>query len=389
MILPMHSAEFYYGAAYICDIFAGMGCLYILVCAACVLRFPEQTQEASARQLPLTVLKPLHGDEPELTNRLSGFCSQQYGAQIQMVCGVADERDAAALSVKQLMKRKTGADIKLVINAHDRGSNRKISNLANMLPRASHDILILSDSDIEITRDCLRKVTARLEQAGVGAVTCLYHGVAGPSVWSRQAALTINSHLLPSIIVALTFKLAQPCFGSLIAMRRSMLARIGSFDAFADCLADDYAIGAAIRATGEDVAVSSFSVGHFCYEKSLRDLLAHELRAAQTIRHLRPISYCGTFFIHPFPLALLAAACSNASPLLLAALALTCRLLLCRCVEHRFGADQQAYWLIPFNDLFSFGVFVLSFVQARVSWGGMSYQVTPDGHLVAGRDGAP
>jgi ceramide glucosyltransferase len=88
-------------------------------------------------------------------------------------------------------------------------------------------------------------------------------------------------------------------------------------------------------------------------------------------------------------LALLAAACSNASPLLLAALALTCRLLLCRCVEHRFGADQQAYWLIPFNDLFSFGVFVLSFVQARVSWGGMSYQVTPDGHLVTERDGAP
>ncbi|TAL83518.1 MAG: glycosyltransferase [Beijerinckiaceae bacterium] len=389
MILPMHSAQLYSWAAFVCDATAGVGCLYILICAACVLRFPDQGKARREGEPPLTILKPLHGYEPELARRLSNFCAQHYGAPIQIVCGIADERDAAAPSVKQLMSQRTAADVELVVDGHDHGSNRKISNLANMLPHARHEILVFSDSDIEIDRDCLGKVARRLEQEGVGAVTCLYHGVAGPGVWSRQAALTINSHLLPSMVLALTFKLARPCFGSLIAIRRGMLARIGGFESFADCLADDYAIGTAIRAAGKEVAVSSFTVGHFCYEKSWRDLLAHELRAAQTIRNLRPISYCGTFMVHPFPMALLAASFSNASPLLLAALALTCRLLLCRCIEHRFGAAQQAYWLIPFNDLFSFGVYVLSFVQPRVSWRGTSYQITPDGHLVVERDGTP
>lgn len=385
----MHSAVFCYWAAHFCDASAGLGCLYILVCAACVLRFPEGRESSDEHQLPVTVLKPLRGTEPDLTSRLSGFCLQHYAAPVQMVCGVADERDAAAESVRQLADRKTGVDIKLVIDGHDRGSNRKISNLTNMLPHARHEILILSDSDIEVAPNCLGKVVAHLEKDGVGAVTCLYHGTPGPGMWSRGAALTINSHLLPTFILALTFRLAEPCFGSLIAIRRSTLSRIGSFDAFVDCLADDYAIGAAIRSAGQEVAVASFSVGHFCYEKSLRTLLAHELRAARTIRSLRPVGYCGTFLVHPFPIALLAAACSNASPLLLALLALACRALLCRCVEHRFSLPHQAYWLIPFNDLLSFAVFFLGLFHGRISWRGMNYEITPDGHLVTERDGTP
>src|SRR6185437_8278386 len=101
----MHTAEFYYWVAFVCDATAGAGCLYILVCAACVLRFPDEAKERREGQLPVTILKPLHGDEPELARRLSNFCAQHYGASIQMICGITDERDAAAPSVKRFMKQ--------------------------------------------------------------------------------------------------------------------------------------------------------------------------------------------------------------------------------------------------------------------------------------------
>ena len=56
--------------------------------------------------------------------------------------------------------------------------------------------------------------------------------------------------------------LAKPCFGSTIAMTRESLARIGGFEAFADDLADDYMIGAALRRDGAVVAIPGFTIGH-------------------------------------------------------------------------------------------------------------------------------
>jgi ceramide glucosyltransferase len=386
--LPLDNIVLYWTAS-ICDASTGLGCLYLLVAAACVLRFPEHHPAPGGRSSPVTILKPLHGAEPGLDDRLRRFCSQHYAASIQMVCGIADEKDTAAKSVGELIAQEGEADIKLVIDGRQRGSNRKVSNLANMLAHARHEVLVLADSDIEVGPDYLAEVTKQLDQEHIGAVTCLYHGVSGPGLWSRHAALAINSNFLPSIIVALTFRLAEPCFGSTIALRRSTLSHIGGFEAFADSLADDYAIGAAIRSAGYRVAIPATSVGHFCHENSLRSLLMHEIRVARTIRSLRPLSYCGTILTHPLPFALLAAACSDPSPLLLAALAIASRALLCRCVEHRFTIAPQPYWLIPFNDILSFATFLISFVNTRVAWRGMAYRITPDGHLLTDRDGLP
>lgn len=248
---------------------------------------------------------------------------------------------------------------------------------------------MIADSDMEVGPDYLANVVAELQRPGVGAVSCLYHGVSEAGIWSRHAALAINGHFLPSAVLALSLRLARPCFGSTIALRRGTLARIGGFEAFADCLADDYMIGAAVRSAGYAIAIPSFSIGHRCFEDSLRTLLAHELRAARTIRSLHPFGYCGAIITHPFPLALIGALCSNGNALLLAAISFACRGLLCRCVEYRFELPRQPYWLMPFRDLLSFAVFVSSFFGATVTWRGVSYHVSTGGRLAPERNSVP
>ena len=115
---------------------------------------------------------------------------------------------------------------------------------------AKHDILIAVDSDILAPPDYLEQVAALLQKPGAGGVSVLYYGeLAGP-VWSRFAALCINTHFLPNVMVGTALGLAKPCFGSTIAVKREVLERIGGFEAFADQLADDYAIGAAVRKAG-------------------------------------------------------------------------------------------------------------------------------------------
>ncbi|MGH6817741.1 MAG: bacteriohopanetetrol glucosamine biosynthesis glycosyltransferase HpnI [Methylovirgula sp.] len=387
MDLPTQS-DIVYFVSHFCDILAGLGCLYLLVAAAVVLRLPEHRRAHCKSTAPVTILKPLQGAEPNLVPRLRSFCDQEFDAPVEMICGMLNHSDPAAGAVDE-MARSAAAVIELQIDARERGSNRKISNLANMQILARNEILVIADSDIEVGPGYLQDVVAELENPAVGAVTCLYHGVAASGIWSRFAALAMNAHFLPTVVVALSSGLAQPCFGSTIAMRRSTLARIGGFEAFADYLADDYAIGEAVRLAGYDVAIPNFTIGHFCFDASLSILLRHELRTARTIKSIDPLGYCGTVITHPFALALLAAPFGGNDPLLLAAIALACRALLCRCVEHRFRLPRQPYGLIPMRDLLSFAVFALSFFGRSVSWRGYSYRVGSDGRLVPDRNVAP
>ena len=106
--------------------------------------------------------------------------------------------------------------------------------------------------------------------------------------------MAINTQFLTSVIVALKLKLSRPCFGSTVAIRRDILNRIGGLAAFADCLADDYAIGEAVRAAGCEVEMPTFSVGHMFCERGVRDALAHGLRFARTIKSIDPVGYAGT-----------------------------------------------------------------------------------------------
>ncbi|HML07871.1 MAG TPA: bacteriohopanetetrol glucosamine biosynthesis glycosyltransferase HpnI [Xanthobacteraceae bacterium] len=372
----------------VCFAIAFVGCVFTLVESALVLGFPGAKVRGRAAHPPVTILKPLHGAEPDLRRRLAAFCRQDYAAPVQVLCGSQDPA-SPAVAVVQGMKSDFPDKIELAVDARNQGTNRKVSNLINMLPRARHDTIVLSDSDIAVEPGYLRAITALLAAPHVGAVTCLYYGIGGDGLWSRLSALAINSHFLPHAIAALRLRLAKPCCGSTIALRRSVLERIGGFGAFADALADDYAIGMAVRSSGYDVATPPFVVGHCCFDDNPRQLLRHQLRAARTIRSIEPVGYAGTILIHPLPLALLGMLSGSAAAVLLTVAVLAARVTLCRCVENRFGLPQQNYWLIPLQDIIAFGVYVASFFGATVHWRGSDYRVAADGTLVEGQDLRP
>jgi ceramide glucosyltransferase len=355
-----------------------VGCGYLLAAAALVRRFARaQTPPTPATTPTVTILKPLHGDDAGLFDNLMSFAEQRYAGAVQIVCGVADAHDPAVAVVERL---RVSRDLELIIDATLHGANRKVSNLINMAPRTRHEVVILSDGDIRVVPDYLARVITALQQPRVGAVTCLYHGVAASGPWSQLGALVINAHFLPSVVLGLASGLAQPCFGSTIALKRSTLDAIGGFAAFADRLDDDYAIGSAVRERGEVVAIPPFTVAHLCSEVSLRELWRHELRWARTIRNIAPLGHAGSIVMHPLAWAVAALALSPWSGLLIPAAtatvaAILCRVMLLRGVAYGFGLPRQPYWLVPVRDLLSFTVFVASFLGRDVSWKGHRYRL--------------
>ena len=367
------------------------GCGFLLTATILVARAAGSTAHPRAVAAPaVTVLKPLHGHEPGLLDNLGSFCSQDYPGPIQVVFGVQDPDDGAVAVVEHLQKTQAARDLDLVIETKVHGLNRKVSNLVNMAPRIRHDVVVLADSDMRVDPDYLSRVTAALDEPGVGAVTCLYYGVPVAGMWSSLSALAINAHFLPGVVFGSALGLARPCFGSTLALRRQTLGEIGGFIAFVDCLADDYAMGAALRARGHTISIPPFAVAHICTEASARDFWRHELRWARTIKSIDPLGYAGSIAAHPLPWALIAALLGAGSTAFLPAIAIAlasigCRMTLLRQVERAYALPPQAYWLVPARDLLSFILFVVSFFGRDVSWKGHRYRMVAGGSWVSDR----
>lgn len=364
---------------------ASAGMLYMALSAALAPPGARPVRLTGRAEPAVTILKPLHGDEPGLLANLVSFCDQVYSGPVQIVFGVSRPDDPAIAVVEQLRAIYPHKSLELVIDGTVHGTNPKISNLINMSARIAHDIVVLADSDIRVRPDYLSRLVGELERTG-GVVTAPYYGISTGSLWSRLSELNIEGHFLPGVLVGSRFSLSQPCLGSTIALHRSSLVAIGGFEAIADCLADDYEIGALMAKRGEPVSLLRFAVGHVCDEQSFAELWRHEVRWALTIRSIDPIGYFGWSITHAFPLALIAWGLGGEEiAVCLAAGAVACRAVLIYAIERGYGLPPRPYWLIPLRDLLSFAVFVAGFLARDLSWKGRRYSLMSEGTLIPER----
>jgi ceramide glucosyltransferase len=325
----------------------------------------------------------LHGAEPRLGDNLASFLQQNCDAEFQLVAGLADASDPAATAAEALQRDYPAADIALVIDATRHGANAKVGNLVNMLREARHDVVVLSDSDMSVGPDYLAAVLAALTEANVGAVTCFYRGRGDAGFWSRISAGIISHVALPDMVLGYVTGLARPCMGSTIALRRETLEAIGGFERFADVLADDHAIGAAVAELGLEVTIPPLMLTHSCAEGSFAALWRQKLRWAATIRSLQPWGYAGSVITRPLPLALLAIPFAPIPGLALTAAALAVRLTVMRRVDRIARTRTVPAWLLPAIDTVEFLVFAAAFFTRTIDWRGSRLTMARAGRITA------
>ena len=347
-------------------------------------RFLEAPKPAPAACPSITVLRPMHGDEPELYDNLFSLCDQDYAGAVRIILGVQDSRDPAADHARRFQEEHPDRDIVLVIDAATHGSNRKIGNLINMSREISGDIVVISDSDVRLPRHGLAAIAALFGRPDVGLIHCLYRGRPAAGVWSRLAALDSNTRFIPSVVAGEAVG-AHPCLGPTMALPKAVLDKIGGFAYLADFLADDFELGRVVRGLGLKIDCPRIVIDHVFPERSLNAMLIHEMRWARTVRLVAPGGYFGSVITHVLPLALIGAALTGFSGPAVAALG---ALLLARFIQADtasgvLGADRRGLWLLPVRDLLSFGVFVGAHLGARVEWRGRRLSVARDGSMVA------
>lgn len=363
------------------QLLALVGVFYTLAALVVAGRRTATASNLPADRASVTLLKPLYGSEPHLSANLRTFLDQDYPAPIEMICGVQRTDDPAVETVRAL--RADDPRVKLCIDGRRHGSNGKVANLVNMAPHIGNDLVVLSDSDMAVEPDYLARIAAVLAAPGVGAVTCLYAGRGDAGFWSRLAAAGISYQFLPSVMIGLALGLARPCMGSTIAMRRETLYRIGGFAPFADVLADDHAIGEAVRALGLAVVVPPMIVTHGCTETSLGAVARHELRWNATVRGLDPIGFVGSMVTYPIPLALLGLLSPTPIAAFILIAACTARVALMLRIDRLTGRKSAPSWVLPLRDICSLILFVGSFFIRSVDWRGERLRMEQDGRVSA------
>jgi ceramide glucosyltransferase len=367
---------------------SAVGCLYLWYASHAVAKFVQRPRPHADVLPPVTILKPLRGEDPSLADNLRSFIRQDYPS-VQLLCGTADADDPAALVVRRLIAENPDADITLVTDSREHGTNLKVANLRNMLPSAKHDIFVLADSDMRVGPDYLSVVTAPLVPAGgaVGLVTCLYRALSAGGFWSDLASLHINHGFLPQAVVGDSLGQGAGCFGATMALDRATLAAAGGFEALSDMLADDHALGQAVLRLGRQVVLSPCVVDDVVAEPSFMGLFRHELRWARTVRLVAPAGFAGSVVTFPVPLAVLALGAgllvAQALPAAaLLAIALAVRGIAGRRFDRALRLPAAPFWLLPVRDLLSFTVFVASFFGRSVAWRDRRFRIGPQGQLI-------
>jgi ceramide glucosyltransferase len=354
-------------------------------------------------QLPaVTMLKPLKGIDPEIWESFCSHCEQHYPS-FQLIFGVSDPADPAIELVRKLQAKYPKLAIELIVCNRTLGANIKVSNLAQMLPLARHELLLVNDSDIRVAPDYLRNVVAPFADPSVGLVTCLYRGVPGPTLGSRLEALSITTDFVPGVLSARLLERGLHFgLGSMLAFRRSDLNAIGGFEVLLDCLADDYELGRRIASTGKKVELSAAVVSTFLPAYTLGQFVRHQLRWSRTIRDARRWGYAGLLFTFGLPWAFVTLLAARGAAWAWALFAITfvarfavafvaAEMVLNSMLDstlHRTLNDRRAFrsemlstlFLLPLRDLIAPFVWAASFMGNRIHWRGDVFDLK-DGRL--------
>ncbi len=343
---------------------------YLLLALFRVHGYRERRRPAPVRPA-VTVMLPCHGAPPRLDECLRSVCDQDYPG-LQVVFGLHSPDDAARAVIQRLTADRPGLDATVVIDPRRAGANPKNCNLANMLPAAKHDVLVIVDSDVVVGPGFIDAIVAPLAEPGTGAVTCLYKGLPEAGLPSRLGALYMNDWFIPSVLVDLGRgdKDMAITYGAATAVSRAALDAVGGFAAMASAVAQDYVLGHEVRRAGFRIRLASQVVGTVVAEPSLAGLYRHEMRWMRAIRAVRPGDHLLWIVTSALvPLLLLAPAWPAAVALPALALHLALRAGLHRLVRRRIPLPAAEPLLLPLREAANFALWLGSLFGRRVRWG--------------------
>ena len=353
----------------------------------------------------ISLFKPLHGDEDGLEANLRTFFEQDYLRHVERAGGAPVKNGVSRVEVLFCARSKADEGLEIarrvaanypeittrfVTSGPPWAANAKVCSLAAMAKVATHDLWAISDSDVRVSPDYLRRIVLPFAEEEVGCATCLYRGVVMKGgLWSQLEAVGMTIEMSSGICADSLVEPVQFALGPTMVMRRERVEEMGGFESIADYCADDFVLGNRIAKNGHKVLLSGHAIDHMVLQADFVDSMKHQVRWMKSTRFSRPKGHLGTALTFGVPFGVMA----WAGALLLDMPVLAwCALLgsvLGRSVQAwvvgKYVVQERRIWmammLFPLRDFVGPLIWGLSYASNRIQWRGEIYELLDGGRM--------
>ncbi|MCS6797549.1 MAG: glycosyltransferase [Myxococcota bacterium] len=258
----------------------------------------------------MTVLKPLCGVDPELEDNLRSFFEQDH-PRFEIVFGVRGASDPAVAVVRRLIAAYPHVQARLVVHDGGPGLNPKVANLRAMLEAvgATHDVLVISDSNVRAGRGYLRAMQRELERAGTGLVTTPVRGRGARTIGAALENAHLDGEIVAAVALPTLLAIHPVVMGKSMMFRRSVFEALGGFESVSSVLAEDYVMGRMFHEAGWRVRIAADVVDNVTVQTTVRGFLQRQLRWSMMRWRLQPVAFLLEPLLRPIVLAALAPLC--------------------------------------------------------------------------------
>jgi ceramide glucosyltransferase len=334
---------------------------------------------------PVSILKPMRGQDPGAYENFASFCRQDYPQYEILLCVDPDDQTVLPI-VERLRRNFPERTIRVLYGSGRIATNDKVAKLARLVSEAQHEFVVISDSDVRVRPDYLRQVIAPLARPNVGAVTCFYVPVEDKTFADRLQNVGMMSDFYPGILVAWQLDGIKFALGPTIATTRTRLTAFGGYAAIENRPADDLLVGRLIAEQDYEVVLLPYAIQTVADYGSFRELLHKRLRWIVVMRNLRPWGHFGLIFTLGFAWTLAAIAFHPTAPVILGFFGayLLLRIVMTAIIAG-WGLNQPGslknVWLIPVWDAVACAIWLVSFSRNSIRWRGADYHIR-EGQLV-------
>lgn len=345
--------------------------------------FSQREIEPSGFTPPLSILKPVRGLDTDAYENFASFCKQDYPEYEIVFC--LSSRDEPALPVIEILRRNfPERRIRVLFGSGRVAANDKVAKLVRLAEEAAHEHLVISDSDVRVRPDYLRKIVAPLADPKIGAVTCLYVSTGDRTFTDTLQTAGMLSDFYAGLLVARELDGVKFALGPTIATTRAHLSAFGGYPAIENRPGDDLLVGQLIAEQGYRVELSRYVVETVSDYQSMKDLLHKRMRWLVVMRHMRPLGHLGLLFTHGLPWSLAAIAIHPTRPAVAFFLGgyLALRIVMSWVIGVR-GLKQKSLdtGFVVAWDAFAFVMWLASFCRNSIRWRGGNYYIR-NGELV-------
>jgi ceramide glucosyltransferase len=328
---------------------------------------------------PVSILKPLKGDEDRLADNLRTFFAQDY-PRFEIVFATTEPGDPALVVARAVAAEFPSVPVRYAHSDADFGLNPKVCNLHGALRAAQHDLVLQSDANVRARPDYLRRVVTELVAEKGSLLSSMVVGVGESSLGGAMENLQLTGMIAPSVCFALYYFRTTCVIGKSMLFRRSELAEMGGLESVKDLLAEDFMLGRAFELAGRKVLLSTTVAENVNTDPSIERFMARHTRWLKMRAVIHVPAFIADLLANPVGLSVFAIAVSGFDPRI--------ALLALPLVATKFALDLFAVrrtrgqamplrylWVLPLKDILLFAVWPYAAISRSIEWRGVKLRL--------------